>query len=477
MKTASWLYNKTVLYQYKKLDEYLKTSSPEKILADGEKKLIKAFKNSASCVPFYKRFLLKQKISSDLVKSLSDFKKQVPFLDKEKVFLENDLKDICRNGQIDDVCLFYSSSGSSGVFSFGAETWKNRSRIALGLEFLLDHSFDIFKKKTLLINCLPMGVKVFTRTLPLAETSVREDVVLSLLEKLKNYYDQFIIVGESAFLKHLAEFGAECGTLFKDLKINLITGGEFIPETYRSYMAELLDIDLNNPESGIIAVNMGLSELSLSLFSESTECINIRRAALKNKKLRKELFKNESELPLLMQYFPSATWLENIGDNNELIVSMLDPNLKIPLIRYNTKDRAELVSYNRVKEILQTSGSSCVMPKYKLPFGIVTGKNQKIINNNGESLGVNEVKEALYFDFDFASCVTGNFRLFQDGDFIIIYTQLKKNIPWSEALCDKFFNSMKNYTNLNFKIVLKEYIPFYYGIEHNFEKKNKYISA
>ncbi|MDY0360349.1 MAG: hypothetical protein RBR08_02735 [Desulforegulaceae bacterium] len=467
------IFDKFVFRQYKKIRNYLTYSDPEKIISDSEKKLIKAFKTTSKTLPFYKKFLLENRIDPDLIDSMESFKKNIPLIDKETVFSKNSFSDFCKNGSLQDISLVYSSSGSSNVFSFGVETWKNRKRSALGIEFLLDNAFDIFKKKTFLINCLPMGVKIFTRTLPVAETSVREDVVVAVLDKLKNYYDQFIIVGESLFLKKVVEEGIKKGIPLRDMKINIITGGEFISETYRSYMASLLNIDLLDPETGIIAFNMGLSEISMSIFSENISLIKLRNKALSDEKLRNLLFGDCLFIPLFMQYIPLQNWLETTDKNSELVVSVLDENSKIPLIRYNTKDIVKLVSYEKMKENLCSIGYEEFLPEFKLPFGIITGKNLSV-DNGAISIHVNQVKEALYYNFELASRLTGNFKLIKHDDKVLINLQLKKNYKYLKEDENSFLTFFDSDKRKNLEVKFWEFFSFGHGIDHDFERKNIY---
>lgn len=455
-------------------------SPPEDMLKAGDKKLIPIFQHAAGNVPFYRKLLKNQGIDFHAIDSVDKFKAMVPILVKEMMFPENRISELCVGGSMDDVCLVYSSSGSSKVFSFGVETWNNREASALGLEFLLNNAFQIFENKTFLINCLPMGVKVFTRTLPVAETSVRDDVVLGLIMKLKEEYDQFILVGESPFLKKVVEEGVKSGVPWKDIQVNCITGGEYIPETYRKYMEGLLGIDPDDPETGQFAVNMGLSELSLSIFCENYDTVKIRRTAAKDEKFRSKLTGDDLKYPpLIMQYFPQQTWLETIPDDKgrlELVVTLLNDKLKIPMIRYNTCDRVELMSYRDMEKILKESGNAHLLPRYKLPFGIIYGKKLSVIDGEGKEITVNEVKEALYDDFETAGMLTGNFKLLSgDNHAVKLLVQLNPEAQDDGVLKKSLTRALKKYSQAKVGIEMVQYGRFPYGMEHNFEKKNQYV--
>ena len=468
--------------QYARMAHSLSTMDPEKIIAIGERNLLRAFHRAAEKVPAYRKLLSEKGVNSEKITTIEEFKDRVPFIDKETVFPANELRDICVGGNLDDICSFYSSSGHSGVFSFGAETWDNASSSALGLEFLLDNHFHIFRRKTLLINCLPMGVKVCTRTLPVAETSVRADVVHALIKKLASEFDQFILVGESPFLKKVIEEGAENGIPWHDIIVNIITGGEFIAENFRSYLAHLLGIDFEDPESGMIAVNMGLSELSLSIFSENFQTIQLRRMAHKDRELRHALFGDGTEVcPLIMQYFPQQTYIETISDQKgspelpELVVSTIGEDLKIPLIRYKTGDIVRTLPYTEMKNILKDLDQESLLPEFHLPFGIIWGKKLSVDLGNGERISPNEVKEALYQDFDIAGRITGNFRLSKDNGVATVLVQLRNGFEVLPDMAATLSDYLKNYIKAKVEFNILPYNRFSYGMEHDYERKNQYI--
>lgn len=479
MKLINKVQNKFVRWQYERLNHELTTRDPEGIVKDGEKNLLKAFRRAVKKVPAYREILTKSKVEPQTITTINDFKERVPIIDKEMVFPPNELRDLCVEGNLDDVCSFYSSSGHSGIFSFGVETWKGALDQALSLEFIFDSYFHIFSKKTLLINCLPMGVKIHTRTLAIADTSVRSDVIHALIAKLSKEFDQFILVGESPFIKKVIEEGEEKGTPWKDLVVHVITGGEFIAENYRSYLADLMGIDFKNPIGGMILINMGLSELSISIFREQPETIAIRRLAQGDRAIRYALFGEGIEVcPLIMQYLPQNTYIETIPNSDgipELVVSMLSRNVKLPLIRYNTGDTVRTLGYREMKDKLSEMGLGKMIPGLKLPFGYIWGKKLAMDLENGQSLSVNQVKEALYHNFNTARKLTGNFKIARNNSDVSLLIQLKEGFKPSSNIRDDLAESLNNYSKVEVEICQVLYRDFPSGIEHNYEKKNTYL--
>lgn len=467
-------------WQYQYADKYLASTTPEKLISVGEKKMLKTFHQAARSIPAYQHLLSDQGIKADHIKTIADFRKLVPIVDKKKLFHTYDLKSFCKNGTFEEIRSFFSSSGSSGLFSFGVESWKAARTASFSIEYLLDHYFSIFEKKTLLINCLPMGVRVPTRHLQTAEASVRSDVILAMIRQLNKEFEQFILIGESPFLKKVVDEGAENGIDWQDICVHLITGGEFIAENYRTYMGKLLGIDFEKPENGIIAVNMGLSELSLSLFRESIETIQLRRNVFENETLRSIFAVNaECHCPLIMQYFPPQVFLETQPDINgrpQLVVSLLDKNIQLPLLRYNTEDTGRCLSYQEMDKLLKDHKLSHLLPHSKLPFVLVSGKYQPILMPDGRAISPSIVKEAIYQHFATANSLTGNFfiqkKFAKEPPSVIV--QLRKGHSASQENEHNLDEALIGYCGCELECLQIPYQEFPYGMELSYEKKFTY---
>ena len=473
------LRDRLIRRKYERILRYLRTANPDQLVAEGERRALKAFHRAAATVPAYGRLLRQRGVAPSSVRTIEDFRNKVPIVDKETIFVDNELRDLCVGGTLDDVALFYSSSGHSGVFSFGVEARGQARQIALGLEFALQDIFHVLDRRTLLVNCLPMSVRVHTRTISVAETSVRLDVIWTLVKKLRNDFEQFLFAGEQLFLKKVFEEGAEQGVPWREIVVHAITGAEYVAENYRSYLASLLGIDFDRPERGVIGVNFGLSELSLSILSENLQTLRLRRLACEDPKFRRALYGRETTIcPSIMQYYPYPTYLETVpgpDGENQLVVSMLNPSLRIPLIRYNTRDRVELVSYGTLAKVVRAAGHEHLVPPSRLPFGIVWGKRQGLTTGDGHVIGPEHVKEAIYDDFGVAGALTGNFRLEQADGGVRLLLQMRKGKPPADKLCKTVAQKLRQFTQAQPAIQAITYEQFPYGLEHDFERKSRYV--
>ena len=346
-------------WERQKAIKILTTTDPEKIEAYGKKLLIKAFHRAAQRVPAYKNLLRKRGVDPAKVKDVESFKRIVPVITKEDIFHDYEIEDLCIDGRLDRMKNPMTSSGFSGVFSFGINTEGNLRNAERSIDTALDYTFNITQRKTFIINCIPMGVKIPT-SLPVADTSVRSDMALAIYKKFAPKFDQTIFVSDPHFLKKLIEDGLEQGLDWRKENVHLISGGDWFSESFRSYLGSILGTDWSNTKRGFIGATMGIAELDLNLFHESVHTIQIRRVAQEDKDLRCALFGEGVEVcPILFHYYPHRIFLEAIGakgDKQEFVFSMLSRSLLIPLMRYNSRDTGTIFSYEDLKQILERWG-------------------------------------------------------------------------------------------------------------------------
>ncbi|NSW56926.1 MAG: hypothetical protein HPY44_13015 [Armatimonadetes bacterium] len=465
--------------RHRRIAGALQAADPGNLVARGERRLLQVFHRAAKLVPAYRELLRASGVDPFSVRSARDFAEVVPVLDKEKVFVQNRLRDLCVGGTLEEVASFHCSSGHSGVFSYGVETWRELVTSARQLELSLDLAFKVRRRKTLIINCLPMGVKVRTCTVPVADTSVRSDVVLALIEKLTDDFEQFIIIGESLFLKKVLEDGVDRGTPWSDLLIHVVTGGEFIAESMRSYFAQILGLDFDAPDRGAMLVSMGLSELGLSLFSETPELVSVRRRAQEDERLCAALGGRPNEaFPVLMQYNPLVTFVETIANQQgfpQLIVSILGSEQKIPLLRYNTRDEGQLLSYSSLHLALQRCGCEALLPKFPLPCALVSGRKQRVEIGKDHWLSPDEVKEAIYKDFEVAQAVTGHFKLQGGVEGGRLRLQLRRGWNAPEGACERVATHLARYSSQPVSIDFVEFGEFGEKVDMDYERKSRYV--
>ncbi len=142
--------------------------------------VIAAFRDAAEEVPAYRQILAEAGTNPREVATLDDFARRVPVIDKASTFGRFGLPELCRGGHYGKLLSVLTSSGQSGRFSFGLYDLEMAALEVGRIDDTLDRLLSVRSRATLLINCLPMGVKVPTQACTLAETSVRPDMVTAL---------------------------------------------------------------------------------------------------------------------------------------------------------------------------------------------------------------------------------------------------------------------------------------------------------
>lgn len=451
--------------------DYLRSSSPEGLLKKGEKKVIPAFKSASAKSSYYKKLLKEAGVNAQQIKDIDSFKKLVPVIDK-KIFQEP-LSDLCLQGKLNKLQAISVSSGFSREFSYSLSSKEELGKMPFFCDFFLDYNFHTQKKKTLLINCLGMGVKVYTN-LALAETSVRPDSVLTIIKKALPYFKQFIIVGNAYFLKRVAEDIAQSNINLSSKALHLLMGEDWFPENYRTYLASLLGHNFTRLEEGVIAANFGISELGLSLFQETKEIIQIRRLAFENKAFREALFgADKKACPAFFQYNPLEIFLEEI--KGSLVFTILRKDALIPLLRYDSKDKGKIIPYCHLAKTLKNFHYEKHLPEFKLPLVAVFGRKDRVLNIEGIDITPEEIKEALYSDFEAAALTTGYFRMSNENNMLKLEVQLKEGREPDARLENKFREAIKKHAKTDCFLLLYPYEKFPYGMGLIYEQKFKYI--
>lgn len=464
----------------KEVIEYLRHADPDELLRACAQEALEAFHRAAQRMPAYAKHLQKAGVDPAQVKTIDDFHRLVPILNKHNTFHIYDIDEMCLDGNLENVKSILTSSGHSGVFSFGVNTVQNLQNSARSIDLGLEYLFDVDEKRTLLINCLPMGVKVHTNTVVLAETSVRDDMVLAVVKKFSPKFDQTILVGEGSFLKKIVEDGREAGIDWKSLAVHLITGEEGIAENWRDYICSLLGTDPTDFDRSFVMSSMGVAELDLNIFHEVSETIRIRRLAHRDPKLRYALFGEGVETcPMFFIYYPHRTYVEVQGDpqRGHLVISMLSPEMKIPLIRYDTGDLGRIYTRQQVGDTLKKCGYDAekLLPEWQLPMVAVFSRGHHITAGN-EKVYPEEVKEAIYKDFSVAAAVTGNFKLSTtDAEGGVLEIQLKPGLQPSAELTQRLKDALAVYIKAPLDVRFYPYATFPYAMKVDYERKFVYV--
>jgi phenylacetate-CoA ligase len=223
------------------------TDDRSSLVSRSQQRAVEQFRRAAAAVPFYRRLLARRGIRPAQVTDIDAFRAAVPIIAKQDVFGSHQLADLLVDRSLASIVALVASSGlTASSFSLGMINRKGTQSMVEATDRLLDAWFQTRKKKTFLINTCAMGVSIPT-SLPGINLSVRSDKVLALLRALKPYYEQFVVISDVYFLKKLLEDGRSAGMRWSRWPVQFAMGGEWFPESYRQYLASLVEVDLDRP--------------------------------------------------------------------------------------------------------------------------------------------------------------------------------------------------------------------------------------
>lgn len=464
-------------FKHRKVVDILTTADPGKMLHVADTKIIGAFRRAARRVPAYRTILAEKGVDVDGVRDIDSYRKLVPTINKESFFQPFELHEYCVDGSLENITSYMTSSGHTGIFSYGIVDRDQSSTTAFSTDSILEYGFLIDEQSTLFINAMPMGVRVFS-SLPIIDVSVRCDMAVAMLQKVSKYYEQTLVITDPYFLKHLIEEGCKHKVPWNTLNVSFITGGDFITESMRRYLEWLADLNFAKVGGRTLVSTMGAAELELNMFHETRQSIQIRRLAYDNPEFRKALFGEESlsqVCPQFMHYYPHRIFLEtdteNGHDSGELLFSVLNEKARVPLMRYRTGDRGHLITYDRVIEVLREFGHADMAPDLKLPFVAVYGRVDKFAMHQGHRITPLIVEQGLYEDMDVAAAITGQLFLHVDSEHVTIELQLQKGIEPTDELRLSCTLAARRYLPCEVPVTLYPYQDYPHGMDFDFERK------
>lgn len=441
-----------------------------------EDQALAAFHRAAASVPAYRTILQEAGIEAGKIQHVADFS-TLPILDKAGTFQRFPIEELCRDGEVGRLGSVLTSSGHSGIFAFGLNDAATLPAMSGWIDDLLDLLFAVRSKRTLLINCLPMGVKVPTQACTLAETSVRPDMTVALVKSLGRHFSQIILVGEAAFIKHVLELGRQSEVDWKQSLVHVILGEEPLAENARKYFEAMIGTDPRRPEDGVIASSMGVAEIGLNLFSEippASPLIALRRLLHENAELRGRVLGPGKTVPSLFTYDPRRIFTE-FDSAGRLVLTTLDPYVRIPLVRYATGDRGRFLSLpEEIRPSAEAAGISWTLLQ-AIPIVAITGRGEHA--SAGEApVYPEEVKEGIYHDHSLAPLTTANFRLVSGATHVRVRIQLSRGISRTVEIEKGFRAAIAHYVAAPIEVVCEPYETFVSGMSLDYERKFSYLA-
>jgi phenylacetate-CoA ligase len=390
---------------FKTFYEDLNSKDEDFWIKEGEKMSLELFYGASKRVPAYRDFLAKNKIDPESIRTIADLTR-VPTVDKKNYLTVYPLEDLCWDGEITSADMVSLSSGSSGEPFFWLRGKPQEKETCFSHEAFLVDSFGIDKQSTLFIVSFSMGMWVAgTLTYCAAQDiaakykmtvitpGINQKDVLKVIKSLGSKYEQIIIAGYPPLVKDIIDEGDDAGIDWKKNKIKFLFAAEAFSEKWRDYICG--KVDANDPCKD--SLNIYGTADALILGHETPLSIFIRRGAINNPKLYKDVFSSEERMPTLVQYNPMFRFFE--VDNGSLVFSAFSG---IPLVRYNIGDSGGIIKYSGMREILSANGidmdreaKSSDISRWQLPFMYVFGRSDHTASLYGINIYPENIRAAL----------------------------------------------------------------------------------
>lgn len=432
------------------VQKMLRTYTPAQWGKVQEQKMLELFNEASKRVPAYKDFLKKNGIKPTSIRTLKDFQ-SVPPTSKANYLRLYPMKDLCWDGELEKPFVFSATSGSTGKpFYFPHE-----HELDFQYSTLADMFLENAKPKhspTLVVVCFGMGVWIgglFTfqafelasrrgQNVSIITPGINKDEILNALKNLSPNFGNTVLIGYPPFIKDLLDDAVLSGINLPKLNLRVMFAAEAFNEVFRNYIAKAAGI--KNVFRDTLNI-YGTADIGAMAFETPTSIL-VRRLALQDKELYKNLFGQNTKVPTFAQFNPLFTSFE--APEGEILLTGTNA---MPLIRYAVGDRGGVKTINDLSEAglsvkeLKQEAKKHDAPMYNLPFVYVYERADFSVKLFGATVYPEHVREALQ-DPLLLKKITGKFSMQTLTDkthdqYLEINVELKPGAAESPELTDK----------------------------------------
>jgi phenylacetate-coenzyme A ligase PaaK-like adenylate-forming protein len=377
-----------------------------------------------------------------------------PIISKKDVFQNNNFNKLIEKnkGKIASIMM---SSGTSGTLAFGVMKRAELKKAIKKTDRFLNAVFGLKKGESLVINALAMGVKVFTGH-AVSDTGPRCDLVAAILENVAPYYNKVLVVADPLIIKQTVELLQTKKFDWTEQKMFFISGGDWLPESLRNYVYNICKMDKYKPHEGFWMSVYGITELGYPVFFETPELI-IRRNKLRT---ASSSFDPARISPPLQFIYNTNDFhvecIENPGGKHRIVVTTLNKERLIPLIRYDTGDLGRFAKYK---------------DKNGLPVILFWGRDNNCLNYGDKQIYVTDIKELLFKNKTLAAAITGHFIMFNKDKKVTLTIQLKPGASIAKIVAEELYLLINSIYPDVFEISFAKYHEVKHQMELDFERK------
>lgn len=424
------------------------------------------FKWASKNIPAYKDFLKQNKIDPLKIKNFSDFKKVTP-VSKKGYLKYYPLEKICCDCFLKKPTVFTSTSGSTGVPFYFPRSKKLDWQCSVIKELFFENGSKGKEIPTLVVVGFGMGAwigglityKAFeimsqenNYPISIITPGINKIEIFNALKSLAPHYKQTILIGYPPFIKDIIDEAHLHGINLKHLNVRLMFAAEAFTEKFRSYVSRKAGVS----NSYLDTLNIyGSADIGAMAF-ETPLSILVRRLAVKNKELFKEIFTSINKTPTLAQYIPLFINFEKTEDGRVLLTG----DSVVPLVRYDIGDHGGVLTFGEMREKFKKHGIDLKKEAikaglknhiYELPFVYVYERTDFSTTLYGAMIYPEPVREAVQ-DRSFESLLTGKFTMLTKynkkiNQYLEINLELKKgkkvNNSFKRQALKKVFRTLR----------------------------------
>lgn len=354
-------------------------------------------------VPAYKKFIEKKGVKPKKIKTLNDFIKHVPLMNKENYLRAYPFTELVRGGVIPP--MISASSGSSGKPFYWPRGDEQEVIGGKLHEKIFRDIFNIQGQRSLVIVCFSMGnwiAGTFTAAscryvarqkdmnISVITPGIEKEDILAILRDFAPQFETVVLAGYPPFLMDIITESKSRGIPLDVFKIKFLFAGEGFSESWRELICRAVNI--NNSLLNTVSI-YGTADAG-ALGHENPLTIFLRKKATENINFRNELFGDIGFIPSLVQFDPDVIYFELI---DEQLAFTIDSG--IPLIRYDIKDKGLVINQNKIISVLKKFGlykeAKVFLNKWSYPMVALFGRSDVAVTFYALNIYPENIKAAV----------------------------------------------------------------------------------
>lgn len=430
-------------YSVDKTRQWLKGATEAEIITQGQHRALQLFRAAVKRIPAYRDILKKHRVQPDRIRTIRDFD-QLPLLDKDNYILHYPIEKRVWDGTLKGYGTVAISSGTTSTALLWPRDPIMEHESDMLHELLLTELADLKHKRTLAVVGFAMGAytagvltyrslqAVSQKGYPLWVVSPGLDMndTLSLVTTLLLQVDQIVFFGYPSWIKDFADELRSRRIRARRVDFVFIPAGESFTEAWRAYVLDTLQ---SVARSVRVMSLYGCSEKTI--LGHETEFSQGVCGAIAAR------IDQAAAAPNVYQYHPYLRHFETV--NSHLVLTATGG---VPLIRYDIKDRGEVIPFSAASALLGKT-NRLVRNAWKLPCVAVAGREQAIMLY-AANIYPSTIKRGIEVDA-FQKRITGRFAIKKQytkkqQESLHVLVELQKGTKQSSRLQARIQQSVMN---------------------------------